>query len=76
MRDGAGEECCFGLPEKAFNPMSLLSNMIFVLRPSDVVDISQPHSLLYSPAFAIKSVKKMNVPYKFIVPGLDVYKSM
>ena len=50
--------------------------MIFVLRPSDVVDISQPHSLPDSPAFAIKSVKKMNVPYKFIVPGLDVYKSM
>ena len=50
--------------------------MIFVLRPSDVVDISHPHSLPDSPAFAIKSVKKMNVPYKFIVPGLDVYKSM
>lgn len=61
---------------KNVQPKSLLSNIIFVLRPSDVVDISQPHSLLYSPAFAIKSVKKMNVPYKFIVPGLDAYKSM
>jgi len=37
---------------------------------------TEDHEGWSSPAFAIKSVKKMNVPYKFVVPGLDVYKSM
>jgi len=61
---------------KMCNPSRYYPISFSFCAPSDVVDISQPHSLLYSPAFAIKSVKKMNVPYKFIVPGLDVYKSM
>ena len=75
MRDGAGEEC-FLVYLKSVQLNVAVIQYDFVLRPSDVVDSSQLHSLPDSPAFAIKSVKKMNVPYKFIVPGLDVYKSM
>jgi len=37
---------------------------------------TEDHEGWSSPAFAIKSVKKNNVPYKFVVPGLDAYKYM
>ena len=37
---------------------------------------TEDHEGWSSPAFAIKSVKKSNVPYKFVVPGLDAYKYM
>jgi len=36
----------------------------------------EQHDGWSSPAFVVKAVKKRGVPYKFTVPGLEVYKNM
>jgi len=65
----------FGLLEKCASQVAIIQ---YDFRSAPISTLLIPPNLIlsHSPAFAIKSVKKMNVPYKFIVPGLDVYKSM